>query len=216
MDKLPRGFRHSKRDFPTLIKDFEISGSVCHIGSLLNGKEEGEAERLRARFEAMGLTPFVGVDIFAGQNVDVVGDLCDPDFFVKHPDLQGAFDLVFCSALFEHVPNPFACARTTRGFIKPGGHLYFAGPWVQGYHAYPDDYWRISLSGIRVLFPDLEWRARWYQGSLKGEKFFTVDCSDPKNERKLFTFYTDEMPVKISDRAMSYLNIGALGRAPAD
>jgi hypothetical protein len=29
-------------------------------------------------------------------------------------------------------------------------------PWVQGYHAFPDDYWRFSLSGLQILFEGLE------------------------------------------------------------
>ncbi len=28
-------------------------------------------------------------------------------------------------------------------------------PWVQGFHAFPDDYWRISLSGLELLFEGL-------------------------------------------------------------
>lgn len=214
MDTLPKGFTRSNRSLATIVHDFGLSGSVCHVGSLLHGKEDGEAERFRAGFERMGLSPFVGVDLFSGPNVDIVGDLCDPGFFDATPELAGSFDLVFCSALLEHVADPFAAARTIRGLIRPGGHLYFAGPWVQGYHAYPDDYWRISLSGVRVLFPDLEWRAKWYQGTLGGKGRFTVDCDDPRNERKMFAFMTDQMPVKISDRAMANLIVGALGRTP--
>jgi SAM-dependent methyltransferase len=151
---------------------------------------------------------------FPGQNVDVVADICEPAFFEAHAELEHAFDLVYCSALLEHVPDPFACARTIRRMIKPGGHLYFAGPWVQGYHGYPDDYWRINHSGIRVLFPDLEWLVKWYQGNLKGEERFTVDCGDPRAERKLFAVSTNQMPVPISHRAMANLIVGALGRAP--
>ena len=215
MQKLPKGFSYSKRDFANLVRDFGLKGSICHVGSLLNGKEEGEAERLRSGFAKMGLSPFVGIDLFPGQNVDILADLTKLDLFDEHPELDGAFDLVYCSALLEHVADPFAAARTIRRLIKPGGHLYFAGPWVQGYHAYPDDYWRISLSGIRVLFPDLEWRAKWYQGTIKGKDRFTIDCDDPRNERKLFGFYTDQMPVRISDRALANLNVGALGVLPA-
>jgi SAM-dependent methyltransferase len=214
VETLPAGFRYSRRDLFNVIRDFEIAGSICHVGSLLNNKGEGEAERFRARLAGMGLAPFVGVDLFAGQNVDVVADLCDPQFFDAHAELAEAFDLVYCSALLEHVPDPFACARTIRRMMKPGGHLFFAGPWVQGYHGYPDDYWRISHSGIRVLFPDLDWRAKWYQGNLKGEQRFTVDFDDPRAERKLFAVESSGMPVPISTRAMANLIIGALGQAP--
>lgn len=212
-EKLPKGFTYSNRDLANLVHDFGVQGSVCHVGSLLNGKEDGASERLRGGFAKLGLKPFIGIDLFPGQNVDVTADLCTKQLYDEHPELEHSFDLVYCSALLEHVEDPFACARTIRRLIKPGGHLYFAGPWVQGYHAYPDDFWRISLSGVRVLFPDLEWRVKWYQGTINGENRFTVDCDDPRNERKLFCFFTDQMPVRLSDRAMTNLNVGALGRA---
>jgi SAM-dependent methyltransferase len=214
METLPPGFRYSRRDIFSLAREFQLTGSLCHVGSLLNDKEEGQAELFRNKLANVGLSPFVGIDLFPGQNVDVVADLCDARFFEIHGELEHAFDVVFCSALLEHVPDLFACARTIRRLIKPGGHLYFAGPWVQGYHSYPDDFWRISHSGMRVLFPDLEWLVKWYQGNLKGKERFTVDFDDPRAERKLFAVMTDQMPVPISTRAMANLIVGALGRAP--
>ena len=215
MKTLPEGFRYSKRYLANLIIDFELKGSICHVGALLNDKKEGEAQRFRDKLASLGFSTFVGVDLFPGQNVDVVADLCDPAFFEKNPQLEQGFDLLYCSALFEHVPDPFTCARTVRRMMKPGGHIYFAGPWVQGYHGYPDDYWRISFSGMSALFPDIEWRVKWYQGNLKGPDKFTIDFDDPRAERKLFAMATDQLPVPISDRAVANLIVGGLGRAPA-
>ena len=37
-------------------------------------------------------------------------------------------------------------------------------PWVQPFHAYPDDFWRISLSGLLELFSGLELVDAFYSG----------------------------------------------------
>lgn len=216
MSKLPAGFTYTNRTVHTVAKEFGITGPVCHVGSLLNGKPEGSAKKLRAGFAAQGLEPFIGVDIFQGQNVDVQADLCAPDLFEDHPELEGQFALVYCSAVLEHVKLIFECAKNIRRLIRPGGHLYFVGPWVQGFHGYPDDYWRISFSGLQVLFPDLEWKAKWYGGTIEG---LTIDFDSSQDERKAFQIVSPQPGVsltlgKVSDRAMSFLLIGALGQVP--
>lgn len=211
MSALPAGFRYTNRNVFSVTDEFRITGTVCHVGSLLHGKEDGSTENWRAGFAKRGLAPFVGIDLFAGPNVDLQADLCDPAIFERHPALEGFFDLVFCSALLEHVSELFDCAKVIRRLIKPGGHLYFAGPWVAGYHAYPDDYWRISFSGLKVLFPDLEWLLKWYSGANEG---VTVDFDDAAMERKLFAFQSDAARARMSDRSISYIMVCALGRAP--
>ena len=37
-------------------------------------------------------------------------------------------------------------------------------PWVQGFHAFPDDFWRMSLSGLLELFPGLDLIDAFYSG----------------------------------------------------
>jgi hypothetical protein len=100
--------------------------------------------------------------------------------------------------------------------MKPGGALYVAGPWIAGYHAYPDDFWRISASGFAALFPDLEWVARWYSSGADQAVPVTIDFDDQRLERALFAFSaaSDGPPVQIARRSMCYLNVHALGRAP--
>lgn len=114
---------------------------------------------LRASF---GISPagYTGVDIEEGPNVDVVADLCAPN--------RAHFGCVYASALLEHVANPFQAASTLTGMLRCGGHLCYVGPWVWGYHAYPDDLWRLCFSGLQKLFPALEWQEWFYSGTLKG------------------------------------------------
>lgn len=192
----------------------DISGPVCHVGSKFYTGDETTVAAHRASWPA----EFVGIDIFPGLNVDVVADLCDPDFFAKNPGLENHFGCVYASALLEHVDDPFGAARNLAGMVRPGGHIMYVGPWVWGYHAYPDDLWRFSFSGIRKLFPGLEWCEWYYSGETKN---VGVRINDVAMERKLFRVTLSEeqsatVPGKLSDKALPYLNVGAVGRKRHD
>lgn len=90
--------------------------------------------------------------------------------------------------------------------------MYFSGPWVWGYHPYPDDYWRISISGFEVLFLGLEICQWWYSGTTKN---VGIEISDRKFERKLFGAQTVTGPAAlITDRGLPYLNVGVIARKP--
>jgi SAM-dependent methyltransferase len=208
--KIPNrfGYKLFHETFTEFLDKFEVDGPICHVGS----KSKPDKSRFRALFSRCANAEFVGIDIFAGYNVDVVADICVPDFLERHPQLKGHFNFVYCSALLEHVQNPFAAAVNIRGLLKPGGQLFFTGPWVQGYHPYPDDYWRISFSGLKVLFPDIEWRRQWYAGD---HAKYGIEFDDPNHERKVFLIRGSfGYSAPISDRALPYLMISAIGAAP--
>lgn len=91
----------------------------------------------------------VGLDIEAGPGVDVVHDLTTG----LGPLEFESFDLVICCSVLEHCKNPWAMAETITSLVKPGGYAYISVPWIHRFHAYPNDYWRFSWEGLRLLFP---------------------------------------------------------------
>lgn len=134
-----------------------LPGPVLQIGarSQVIDQKAGERRTWRDRCAAQG---FVGADLEAGQNVDAVFDICWPLERIKAALTatdHGVFGAVICSHLLEHVKDPFAAARNIAALLAPGGRVFVQSPWVQGFHAFPDDYWRISLSGLEVLFEGL-------------------------------------------------------------
>jgi SAM-dependent methyltransferase len=211
---LPAGFSFFRESFGELLRRFEVDGPVCHVGAKDQGGSPEAAAQFRRNFARLTTPEVVGLDIFPGLNVDLVADVCAPDLFETHAQLKGRFGLVYCSALLEHVQEPFAAARNIAAMLRPGGQLYYTGPWVWGYHPYPDDYWRISFPGLKLLFPALEWRRRWYSGTLPKVGIAFEDSGD---ERLLFQQQGAKgVAGQLSDRAMPYLNINAIGRlAPA-
>lgn len=210
--KLPRGVTVIDCSVKAMLRKHGMKGPFCHVGSLINKPDvtEEQVAQTRRVFLAHDQSYFIGIDLFPGPNVDVVGDLCDPNFLDERPELIGKFGTVFCNALLEHVQNPFDAAKTIHRLIAPGGHLYFGGPWAWGYHPYPRDYFRISFDGLEVLFPELEWRQRWY---MSHKKAVGVELEHRQAEKKIFRLHhVDGVSALIADYGMPYLNLGAVGQ----
>lgn len=211
--KLPKGVRQIDCSFKAIMKQHRMKGPFCQVGSLINKSDvpEDMVTRWRKMFNDIDPSGFTGIDLFPGPNVDVVADLCDPEFATQHSDLIGKFGTVFCYALLEHVKNPFLAAKTINDLIAPGGHLYYGGPWAWGYHPYPGDYFRISFDGLEVIFPELEWRQRWYMSTKEGVGLEL----DRGREKKLFRLNkVDGLSSVITDIGLPYLNLGAVARKP--
>lgn len=71
---------------------------------------------------------------------------------VRIPFRAGAFDLVICTELLEHVPEPRAVLAETHRVLKVGGCLLVCAPFLyqihgdpQDYGRYTDTYWREEL-----------------------------------------------------------------------
>ena len=67
------------------------------------------------------------------------------------PFRSGTFDCVLATALLEHVPYPSHIVREVRRVLRPGGLLCVEVPFLEGYHADPDDYQRFTFRGLDVL-----------------------------------------------------------------
>lgn len=61
------------------------------------------------------------------------------------------FDCVIATALLEHVPHPARVVREIHRVLRPHGALYVEVPFLEGFHADPDDYQRFTFRGIDVL-----------------------------------------------------------------
>lgn len=213
---MPPGFVLFRESFTELLDRFEVEGPICHVGAKDHARTPEAVKAYRAIFSRCGDGEVVGLDLFAGLKVDVATDLCAPDLFEQHADLQGrfGFGFVFCSAPLEHVRDPFAAAANTARLPRAGGQLYYTGPRVWGYHAYPDDYWRISFSGPKALFPGIEWRRAWYSGARPG---VGITFEGPVQERAAFQMSrTRGGGAMLSEKAAPNLNVNAIGRLKLD
>jgi SAM-dependent methyltransferase len=76
-----------------------------------------------------------------------------PEFDLCHPSdaLPGPFDLVICEQVLEHVVDPRTAVDTLRRLCKADGYVYVSTPFLVRLHAFPNDYWRFTPAGLRVL-----------------------------------------------------------------
>jgi len=63
-----------------------------------------------------------------------------------------AIGTALCVSLLEHVRLPWRASRELHRVLKPGGLIIVTVPFKHDYHKAPDDYWRFSPMGLRVLF----------------------------------------------------------------
>lgn len=107
---------------------------------------------------------FVGIDAADGSNVDRRLDICSAPRTIGEALGAGTFDLVVCCHVLEHTVSPWKAARNIAAVLKPGGLAFVATPWSQAFHAAPDDYWRFSVRGLRLLFDSFEFESAFYSG----------------------------------------------------
>ncbi len=167
-------------------------GRILEVGS----KNYGNTENFRSMYGG----DYVGLDMEAGEGVDIVHDLTEG----LGPLKPESFDLIICCSVLEHVRKPWEMAWNLTALLKPDGLMYMAAPFCWRKHNYPDDYFRYTWRGIETLFDRLNWREFWYSTNKPGLFF---PCKDGKDNEKAI----HQEGVKF----LPYLEIHGLGRKPA-
>ena len=93
-------------------------------------------------------TEYLGVDVKAGPNVDVVADAHD-----LRAALGGQkFDAVFCISVFEHLAMPWKVAVSINQVLNDGGLVFVGTHQSFPLHDQPWDFWRFSDEAWKCLF----------------------------------------------------------------
>lgn len=90
---------------------------------------------------------YVGLDIAAGPNVDVVGDAHHLSRFV-----ESKFRYIFSISVFEHILMPWKAAIEMNSVMLSGGYAYIQSHHGWPLHEEPWDFWRFSSNSWSGLF----------------------------------------------------------------
>jgi hypothetical protein len=132
--KLCRHFRDLARSHPEIKRVGDVGAQD------VNGTYRG----------LFGDFDYVGFDIHAGPNVDVV---LTPEVAWQLPGEHcGTFDAVISGQTLEHVAAPWLWIKDVVRLGKPGALIWICAPNTEKFHEYPIDAWRIWPDGMRALF----------------------------------------------------------------
>jgi SAM-dependent methyltransferase len=65
---------------------------------------------------------------------------------------DGSYELLLCTGLLEHVPDPQRLIDEFHRILKPGGRAIVSASTVFSLHECPDDYFRFTPFSFRLLF----------------------------------------------------------------
>ena len=87
----------------------------------------------------------VNVDFMPQPGVDVVANA-----YVL-PFKNESADLIICESLLEHLEYPERAVAEMHRVLKSGGTVFIVTPFMFGFHSSPDDFYRWTIPGMRVL-----------------------------------------------------------------
>lgn len=124
-------------DLMKFLLKFNENDIVVNVGSL-----SGEIKGAKARV--------YNLDIAYYPNIDIVADAHELPF------KDGSLDGVIIKNVFEHLRDPAKVRDELRRVVKKGGRIYAKVPFMQPFHAVPDDYQRYSINGLKEFFKDFK------------------------------------------------------------
>jgi SAM-dependent methyltransferase len=93
---------------------------------------------------------YVNLDLIAMPGVDVAADAA------QLPFPPAIFQRIECDAVLEHVRDPVQVMREMRRVLAPGGYLHLVVPFCHPFHAYPNDFRRFTIEGLKELGGGME------------------------------------------------------------
>jgi hypothetical protein len=91
---------------------------------------------------------YIGFDFYEGKNVDVVGDAHKLSTYFP----TQKFDLIFSTAVFEHLAMPWIVSREIVKLLNQGGYVFIETHYSFSSHERPWHFFQYSENALKVLF----------------------------------------------------------------
>ena len=140
---------------------------------------------------------YVGFDVLAGENVDVVGDVHQLSDYVP----ENYFDIVYSTSVFEHLMFPWKAALEINKVLKVGGYVMTRTHPVWPEHEMPWDFWRFPRNSFLSIF--------------NGVTGFEVEHTIEGRPMRAFPLVTDS-PMKDMHRYKLNASVFCLARKTCD
>ncbi|MBQ3544322.1 MAG: methyltransferase domain-containing protein [Lachnospiraceae bacterium] len=93
---------------------------------------------------------YTGVDIYPGENVDIVYDVHK----LSEKLVNKKYDLIYSSAVFEHLAMPWKASMEIIKLLKVGGYVFIETHYSYSSHERPWHFFQFSESALEILFPE--------------------------------------------------------------
>lgn len=90
----------------------------------------------------------INVDLIPEQGIDIVASAYELPF------KDGSVDLVISENILEHLEYPERAVAEIHRVLKTGGSIFIVTPFMLGFHSSPDDFYRWTLTGMKLLLKD--------------------------------------------------------------
>jgi len=116
---------------------------ILEIGSRYVTGDKGDFKRYFPEAD------YVGFDFYPGKNVDVIGDAHKLSTYFPKGE---KFDVIYSSAVFEHLAMPWLVATEISKLLKVGGLLYIETHFAFSSHERPWHFFQYSEMALKALF----------------------------------------------------------------
>ena len=140
----------SRKKLYSFIKE-EISKELLLTDNklnILNVGSGGDIQKLLQQFKEVSL---LNIDIDYLRKPDIVCDITDinlSNIINFEPDIVCIFEVL------EHVKEPHKAVRNIYKILKKGGKCICSTPFIFPIHDEPNDYFRFTIYGLKLLFKD--------------------------------------------------------------
>lgn len=147
MEKKGRGGYHNLLVHHIFQKQFSVYASRHLSGKLI---DIGCGVKPWNSIVAPYVAEHIGVDhketLHGLENVDLIGTA------YSIPVADDTFDCAICTAVLEHLEEPFEAILECKRVLKPRGIAIYSIPFIWHIHEEPRDFYRYSSFGINYLF----------------------------------------------------------------